>query len=467
VKSDAGNDKQLNIKLVLRSGERGKYVGDLSKNDRLIFSDTVRIDSARSRKKFAEACAAALQREFGQEWRAEHGEKARELVERKCLAKIGQERAKAVIRDNSSKTEKKSQVKLLENVSLADVQCALLEIVSSPYCGDVLEISLATVLNGTVQDDGLVWEIIVSEPSTGKTETATGVKHEPKVTFLDSLTDKAFITGFVNHDGSSPPDLLSELDGRCLLVKDLTPLFSEREEIVKGVLGAMVSIYDGSYARQTGTRSRVQYDARFSFIGCITPQGIEKHQRYMRQMGSRFLFYRIPNLTLAEEQDGMNQILDDPNRKTKVERYRLVCSSFLHQLISGKPPAIEPTPDQKEIFKNLALLVSRGRAITIGSNYNDNEDTGFQKEGPFRLVSQLKALAINLARVHQRSVITEHEMELVRRVAISTIPPYSGFCLGAVSKLDQPHAKRGFDRNRLCERKHVQDYGTRAANRTG
>src|SRR4030095_14305968 len=65
---------------------------------------------------------------------------------------------------------------------------------------------------------------------------------------------------------------------------------------------------------------------------------------------------------------------------------------------------------------------------------NDNEDTGFQKRGPFRLGSQLKALAINLARVHQRSVITEHEMELVSRVAMSTIPPYRASVLALFQK---------------------------------
>jgi hypothetical protein len=90
-----------------------------------------------------------------------------------------------------------------------------------------------------------LWGLVIGEPSTGKTESVLGVKNEPTIYFLDNLTDKAFITGFVNADGSSPSDLLADLNGKCLTIKDLTPLFSEREEIVKGVLGAMVGIYDG------------------------------------------------------------------------------------------------------------------------------------------------------------------------------------------------------------------------------
>jgi hypothetical protein len=303
-------------------------------------------------------------------------------------------------------------------VSLADVHWAREDIISSPYCGDVTEITIATVLNAKRSEDGLIWPLVVGEPSTGKTETVQGVKQEHTVTFLDSLTDKAFITGFVDSNGNSPPDLLKDLDGKCLIIKDLAPLFSAREEIVKGVLGAMVSIYDGSYARQTGTRQRVEYEARFSCIGCITPQGIEKHQRYMREMGSRFLFYRVPPLTEQEEKEGMDRIMNDPTRKAKIDQYRLLCSSYLHELVENQLPSIIPNPDQKEMLQNFAALVSRGRAIGIGSG-----DPGFQKEGPFRLLSQFKALAINLAHTHRRSVITDHEMELVRRVALSTIPP--------------------------------------------
>ena len=400
--------------LDLKKGTRHRYGGDFYYNGTLIFTDTLRIDSSQSRKRFAAACVNALEGQVGK-LRPDQEKKTHQVVEDKCLAEISRVQAQTT----AGNTSKKPQIQLLNNVTLANVHYAREDIISSPYCADVMEIALAAALNAKRSEDGVLWSLVIGEPSTGKTETAMGVKQAPNVTFLDSLTDKAFITGYIDSNGNSPPDLLKELDSKCLVIKDLVPLFSEREEIVKGVLGAMVSIYDGSYARQTGTRQRVEYEARFSFVGCITPLGIEKHQQYMRQMGSRFLFYRVPPLSEQEEKEGMDRIMDDQTRNAKIDHYRLLCSSYLHQLVESQLPTIIPTSDQKERLQNMAALVSRGRAVGIGFS----SDEGFQREGPFRLLSQFKALAINLAHIHRRSVITDHEMELVRRVVLFTIPP--------------------------------------------
>jgi len=409
---------QLDLKL--KRGDRQRYLGDFYKNGALIFTDTLRIDSSRSRKKFASECVLALERQIGK-LQPDQERMTYEVVENKCMSEISRLQAQSTVGHQSANTSNKPQ--LLNNVTLGDVHCAREDIISSPYCADVMEIALAAALNAKRSEDGVLWSLIIGEPSTGKTETVMGVKHEPAVIFLDSLTDRAFITGYVDSNGNSPPDLLKELDGKCLVIKDLTPLFSEREEIVKGVLGAMVSIYDGSFARQTGTRQRVQYEARFSFIGCITPLGIEKHQRYMREMGSRFLFYRVPPLTEQEEKEGMDRTMDDQTRNAKIDHYRLLCSSYLHQIVQSQLSAIVPNADQKETLQNMAALASRGRAVGIGSQKNSSYDEGFQREGPFRLLSQFKALATNLAHIHRRTTITDHEMELVRRVVLSTIPP--------------------------------------------
>jgi hypothetical protein len=45
-----------------------------------------------------------------------------------------------------------------------------------------------------------------------------------------------------------------------------------------------------------------------------------------------------------------------------------------------------------------------------------------QREGPFRVQQQLRNLARGLARAHGRTRVTEHELELVRRVALSSLP---------------------------------------------
>ncbi|MEE8115438.1 MAG: hypothetical protein V3T23_13925, partial [Nitrososphaerales archaeon] len=265
---------------------------------------------------------------------------------------------------------------------------------------------------------------VIGDPSTGKTETAEGVRHEPTIYFLDNLTDKAFITGFVNPDGSSPTDLLSELDGKCFLVKDLTPLLSGKPDIAKSVLGQMVGIYDGSFSRKTGTRERVEYKSRFSFLACITPKAIETHQAYIRDIGSRLLFYRVPPLSPNEEEEGMNRLLENGKRTGKIERYRLLCSSYVHNLVKADLAEVKLNDDQNETLKRMARLLAIARAVTVvkPDSFEPADAGDFQKEGPFRILAQLRSLVITLALVHGRREATDHEMELVRRVVFSTIP---------------------------------------------
>ncbi len=127
---------------------------------------------------------------------------------------------------------------------------------------------------------------------------------------------------------------MSELNGKCLLVKDLTALFTGKEEITKNVLGQMVGIYDGSFARFTGTRGKVEYEARLSFMACITPKALQKHSKYIAEMGSRLLFYRVASLSKEEEEKGMDNVLSGENRKNKIEKYRRICSSYVHDLLT-------------------------------------------------------------------------------------------------------------------------------------
>ena len=47
-------------------------------------------------------------------------------------------------------------------------------------------------------------------------------------------------------------DLLPQLDGKCLIIKDLTTFFPMRDDKVTKILGDLQSIYDGEY-KATGT----------------------------------------------------------------------------------------------------------------------------------------------------------------------------------------------------------------------
>jgi hypothetical protein len=131
------------------------------------------------------------------------------------------------------------------------------ELTSSPYSHDIIELALATATSLPVleQDEsGLVWMLIVGLPSSDKTQTVLQFQGAPHTFYLDSLTENSFASGYVTSEGrATSKDLLPELDGKCFIIKDLTTLFSMREEKVRQIFGDLQSICDGEYAKATGT----------------------------------------------------------------------------------------------------------------------------------------------------------------------------------------------------------------------
>ena len=106
-------------------------------------------------------------------------------------------------------------------------------------------------------------------------------------------TENALASGYVPAKGQpSKPDLLTQIadtKATCLVIKDLSPLFSAKEDRVRAVLGDLTSIYDGEYTKATSTRGLMSYTPRFAIVACGTPITLEKHRRYMAQIGQRFL----------------------------------------------------------------------------------------------------------------------------------------------------------------------------------
>jgi len=75
----------------------------------------------------------------------------------------------------------------------------------------------------------------------------------------------------------------------------------------------------------------------------------------------------------------------------------------------------------------LARLLAQGRTVIFKQRVPGDYPSEYvmvdkQTEQPWRAVHQLRTLCSSLARIHGRNLITEHELELARRVVLSTIP---------------------------------------------
>lgn len=314
---------------------------------------------------------------------------------------------------------------------------------------DLVRLAMATSISHLLDQKTPLWIMFVGVPSSAKTEVARLLNYIPSTYYLDALTENAFVSGAKNHNGSEPLDLLPLLNGKCFIIKDFTTTLSQREETVKKILGDLTSIYDDSFGKHSGARGTVRYHAFFSILGCVTPQAINRHQRYMNQIGPRFLFFRVPTSEETEVNQALEIIWSFSDSKAKFTEAQKKVSAYCYQL-AQKVPEIQLNKESKEVqdqLNSLAKFIARARGMVITKQaefYNsDNEKVTFyeplevQIEEPFRALLQLRVLARSLAVVSGKQEVGVEELELVKKVALSSMPADRALLLSVIATEDK------------------------------
>jgi predicted transcriptional regulator len=297
---------------------------------------------------------------------------------------------------------------------------------------EIAQIVIAICLSAKLRFNPPLWLLIIGAPSTFKTEYV-GLLGEEGTYTLDSMTENAFASGYVPPDGSEPQDLLALLDDTCFIIKDLNTLFSMNEEMVKKVLGDLTSIFDGKYQKFTATRGMIEYHALFSMIGCVTPSIMNKHHNYVNQLGPRFFFVRIPEMTDAEREKGYRIAWDPKNRKTGILKARQLVSSYVKQC-SERINDYVCGPERENVKKwlnNAAEFIAKARGIAIskassfeneqGKKIDFYEITDWQIEAPWRVLNQLKSLVKVIGFMNNHDEITQTDLDTLKPILVSTM----------------------------------------------
>ena len=299
---------------------------------------------------------------------------------------------------------------------------------------ETLEIVTAVVISAQRRLNPPLWMFLIGVPSSFKTELVGLFSAMDEVYTLDTLTENAFASGYVPADGSETQDLLPVLDNKSFIIKDLNTLFSMNEEMVKKILGDLTSIFDGKFEKFTATRGLISYSALFSMIGCITPSILIKHYNHATQLGPRFFFLRLPELTEEEMQVSFKKSWDETNRKEKILKTRQIISSYCAQLIKKivQPKQSTETQEIQNKINNIARFIckARGIAITRKSTFKNekNQDVDFyeitdwQVEHPWRILNQIKELLRILSYIHGKNIVDEEEIKTIKPVILSTMP---------------------------------------------
>src|SRR5262249_16803382 len=154
----------------------------------------------------------------------------------------------------------------------------------------------------------------------------------PGVTYRsDKFTPRAFVSHVANVSRKelAKIDLLPRIKHRVLITPELAPTFRQRQDDLRETFAILTAVLDGrGYTSDSGTQGRRGYtgDYLFGWLGATTPLPADVWD-VMAQLGSRLLFYEMPDVEVDADQ--LDQALIGTPYRDRVETCRLATSEFL------------------------------------------------------------------------------------------------------------------------------------------
>jgi len=268
-----------------------------------------------------------------------------------------------------------------------------------------------------------VWPMPIAPPGSAKTATTQPLEQLPNVHAIDKLTANTLLSGQIEEGkkkSDRKPSLLHRLGASAILMfADGSTVLGMKHEELASVLADFRRIFDGQLRKEVGTTGEsLVWKGRATVIFNVTPH-VDGYHSLFQSLGERFVpvrWQRPGGDTDAEEAalQAMNQNLD---------HMRECMDAVVGDLFRNLSPADITVPDafQRQVAA-LAEFVVRART-PVARDHQKELLYPPQPEAPTRLAQQLCQLAKGSARLSRRSIVTDRDLALVRRVGFDCIPP--------------------------------------------
>ncbi len=297
----------------------------------------------------------------------------------------------------------------------------------------VVDVVLATVVANTLDGDPL-WLLVVSPPSSGKTELVQMFTTVPWCDWLSQITENTFLSGLQRrtksgHSVTAPEHSLlfrwtdprfrqGKPPVRVMLVQDLTGLITTRREKRDEIFGQLREIYDGRLVKRTGMGDDLTWEGYLGLLGAVTPKYDEVAELYS-VLGERFVLYRPLRLDPeAEARAAVNRSDEDSEWRSLVaEVAERMVQSATRRLAGVRVPEWTKGP-----LIDLARLTAAGRATVAREGDSKVIRVPPEPEGPARLVQQFAKLLRGLCAARGLGQPGPDELAIVAKVARDTMP---------------------------------------------
>ena len=288
--------------------------------------------------------------------------------------------------------------------------------------------------------------IYVGPPSSSKTTVADMFAGHPLCYRSDNFTPAAFVSHAANRSEQAlrKVDLLPRIKHKVLVTPELATIFRGREDDLVNQFKIITRVLDGQgLLTDSGTHGRRGYegDYLFAWLGCTTPFDA-KVWRVMAQLGSR-LFFLVMNTQAEVTEDDLVASIEGLSYGERLTQCRGMVHKYITALWETYGGVREVRWDAKADalavrvwIARLAKLLAAMRSERGQESDADDGNVGFapaKHEVPYRAHAVLYNLARGHALVHGRAQLTDEDLPLVARVAVSTMPITAGVVFGALS----------------------------------
>ena len=311
---------------------------------------------------------------------------------------------------------------------------------------DCFKVMLATAVSLRINGP-MLWIHCVG-PSSGMKTTIAGIVASAADTCFMVSSFNGFYSGTKTANGSDP-GLVPRIQGRVLIIPDLTPLFNSSKDHQNEVFGDFRDIYDGKGRKLYKTGLDRNYDkVVFGCITCVTDD-IRKYSR--SDLGERFLMSEInanwnakgvfiPEILDTKSEgnafqsvfnnmaSGLDTSQDGIPTLDELAPERAMCWGLINHLfewmseessnLSSCAKAIGDNSDFKSEVEALAIWLEHARCPMPGKN--EDQMVVSRPALPHRSIKQLAKLAMCLCIVEKTTTLTDEVRRLVRKIAFDT-----------------------------------------------
>jgi hypothetical protein len=265
----------------------------------------------------------------------------------------------------------------------------------------------------------MVWGFIVGPSGCGKSELLMSIADAVDIYSTTSMTPHSLVSGAPGVGGGDP-SLIPKLNGKILNMKDFTAVLNMNQNDREAIFGFLRDAYDGETGRDFGNGIVRHYKSRFGIISGVTP-AIEMFTEEQTALGERFLRFPFPTpRTLDHKVELASRAKANQRHKTEMQAELNAMGKAVLNFDFGAEPDVPDAIDTKILY--CAQYTALMRSTVPRDKFTREITHRPFTEVATRLTTQYFKLCQGIGAFRRKKVVGPEEYDIIRRIAIGTVP---------------------------------------------